>query len=282
VSQDIPENEEDFVALGWLHEQEDRDYLATGGTFTAPAVDRIPKIIDPSDAIAVRNQGHLGSCAGHGMTCGGNTVQWLESSGRTVVDLAPGFTYYMGQKRAGLSGDVGCTIAAVVDSACNDGMCREQTEPYRPEYDPSEVTERAIAEAAKHKMRRHVQLRTWAEVFAWLATGQGAVVIGTWWTEEMANVGPDGLLTGCGGQKLGGHCTCYFGYRDRKDDDGRNWLLQRNSHSKRWAKNGTAEVKPTLIDQLLEDNFTVMIGVTDLESYDQGPRRTAFLLDNPW
>jgi hypothetical protein len=224
------------------------------------------------------------NCTGHGMTCAGNTVVWLQSGGRNVIRLSREAAYILGQRKVGITGDQGCTGSGVVKAAMDDGLALESVCPYPSHYDPECITQAVLDDAAQRKIKKCCKLRNYDDIFRWIATGQGAVVYCIWWTEELAE-NTSGIITGCSGRRLGGHCVCLFGLSAKEDESHRQWPLLRNSHRPRgqwWGSGGTAAVSPAVIDEQMADNFTEAIGVTDLEDHRQGPGRLVFCSDNPW
>jgi hypothetical protein len=272
------DNTDDFdvVALGWRQDLEDYGAHAALPRFLIPPAYQRPEELDPSDRIPVYNQGKVGSCAGHGTTCAGDTCEWLQTAGKLFQHHSPAYSYYTGQKLAGITADEGCTIDAVAKAASEDyGLCLNDDCPYQPIYDPSCVTPEIIEKGRKRKFRRNVQLRTIEEMLNWLGTGQGAIINGFWWYESFAKFDTDGYIREISGQKLGGHCTCFFGYN-------REGFRHRNSHGPRWSKQGTATMALDVVTELFTDKFTIFRGVSDIDVPEDGPKRVDFVKNNIW
>ena len=125
----------------------------------------------------------------------------------------------------------------------------------------------------------HSILRSYDDVFQFLASGTGAVEIGIPWRGSFAN--NDGVVDVAAGGTYGGHDVAIVGYvADKKDDRGRKFLILANSHGRQWGNNGFALIAPRLFDEWGRDNYSEMIGMSDLEEYR--PRRVDWIQDSPW
>lgn len=251
--------------LGWRADLEDPEelvYYASDFEILAPF--HAPDSIDPRSWLSIENQGRMGSCSGHAMSTCCEVLNWIDTQGQ-VVQLSRMFAYLAGQKHCGLLGrDAGATISGSVKGAKENGICKEETFPYTGNYS-TDIPQRAHDEAADHKIKKHVVLRDYSQVYNWLASGVGVVHIGIPWKSSLADAG--GIIERSSGQTYGGHALAIVGYATKADSQGRKYPIMINSHSERWGENGTALVAPSLFDQWGRDNGSELIGVSDLEEF---------------
>lgn len=248
----------------WLGDEEDRAHLALTSVPLPELTYSAPEEIDPRKLFPnhrwVENQASQGSCAGHANTtiveyCLGIATQ------KEPVHLSRQYSYIMAQKKSGISGDRGSTIDGNVRVAV-DGIPREEFWPYTGRYhtSPPGGWEPCYEDAKNYRLAKHAVLRSYDDVFNWLASGTGAVNIGIRWGVPDAPVCENYRNSG------GGHAVALIGYTTRKDADGRNYILLLNSWGPNWGAGGFCEVAPKAIQQMLQSTYTVMIGMTDMQN----------------
>lgn len=255
----------DGDALGWLGDEEDRAFLAETSYefFGAPEGFTAPRTID-NDWIQCEDQKSVGSCAGHAISSCLEICNYYDTAGG-IVQISRMYCYLMGQRESGISGDRGATISGVVASAMKHGAPLESTFPYPGRY-VTTIPEAAHNEARGHKLLKHTKLRSYQEVFDYLATGTGAVIIGIPWVESLVN--SKGRIEAATGRSYGGHALAITGYTsDALDNKGRPYPIMQNSHGTAWGKGGRAIVAPHLFDAWGRDQYSEMIGVSDLQEY---------------
>jgi hypothetical protein len=258
-------------SLGYAIEHEDYEYLTEKGReFELVGAYTAPDQIDPSSWLCAnpKNQLRKNSCTGFGTTCAARITNWIGSEG-TQVDLSEDFTYLTGQKEAGIRGDNGGTIAAVVQATKKYGLCREETMPYSEQY-VTTVPREAFDEAGEHLIQSHTSLYSYEDVFKFLSAGIGAVVIGIPWVESLARHRGTDPVEEVSGQVYGAHCVALGGYSSRQDDRGDKYLLLFNSHGPEWGDRGRAEIAPNVVRRWANGQSNSMIGISDMQVYKAG------------
>lgn len=260
----------------WLGDEEDRHALAITSAPLPAFTYSAPEEVDPRKLFPqhrwAENQASQGSCAGHANT---NIVEFCIGIATQAdpVHLSRQMAYISAQKESGISGDRGSTIEGNVKVATTKGLCEESLWPYTGKYvtnPPGGSWDAVWQNAQKYRIAKHSVLRSYDEVFNWLATGTGGVDIGIRWGVPDAPVCESYRNSG------GGHSVAFLGYSKRKDDAGRNYLLLLNSWGLGWGDNGWCEVAPKAVEQMLNSSYTVMIGMTDM--VDIKPRPVDFTL----
>jgi C1A family cysteine protease len=251
--------------LGYRIDREDKQWLENRSqslTTLRGMVFSAPEEIDPRPWHRIENQKSMGSCQGHANSSVCEMCYHIATG--EVIQFSPMWAYIMTQKIDGLLGrDQGSTIAGGVKMAMILGSCPADVFPYPnpPKYS-TEIPEGAEEAAAPFKIRSHIVCKSYADVFAFLASGQGGVEIGISWGN-----GLQVNAEGCVEQYRpgpGGHAVSFLGYSKRKDGKGRKYLWLANSWSETWGDKGWAEVSPAAVDQMCADQWTVMIGMSDL------------------
>ncbi|MFO1019234.1 MAG: C1 family peptidase [Planctomycetales bacterium] len=255
--------------LGWRRDQERADFLAPlvrAFAFMAPG--DAPPVIDHRNWLQTENQGGMGSCAGHAGADCAQVCNWIATRGE-AVRMSRMFCYLTGQQESGLFGrDAGASISGVVSAMHKIGVPREETFPYPGVY-TTRIPQQAFQEAEEHRIRSVSPMQRYADCFAFLALGIGAIQIGIDWTSSLAN-DRTGVIDRVWGGTLGGHSLSLVGYSARRDDEGRQYLWMHNSHGKSWGNRGWAEVSPRVIDHwLLNFNSGEFLGVSDLAAYER-------------
>lgn len=236
-----------------------------------------PDEIDPRPWHRIENQGSMGSCQGHALSSVCEMAFHIATG--QVTQFSPLFAYYATQKIDGLLGrDHGSTISGGMQCSKQYGACPLDVMPYpNPVRYTGQFTPNAFDAAEPFRIRSHSMCRSYADVFAFLASGQGGVEIGIGWGDLTPN--SEGVIESYH-SGTGGHAVCFLGYSKRKDSQGRNYLWMANSWSESWGGNGWAEVAPGAVDQMCRASQTVMIGLSDLTT--PTPRRIKWADINPW
>lgn len=254
-------------ATGWRSDLESHVELqATAKVFSIANKFLAPEVIDHRAWLKIEDQGQIGSCAGHAMSSCCEVLNHIDTRGEKI-ELSRMWAYLIGQKHSGgnlLGRDAGATISGCVKGAKQEGICKEETFPYTGRYHTN-LTPEAAKEAGEHKVLEHVVMRSYQQCFDWLASGVGVIEIGVPWTESLART--NGVINGSSGQQYGGHALAIVGYSERKDQSGRQYLWMANSHGMGWGNQGWAEVAPDLFDRWCRDQYSEVIGVSDLEEF---------------
>lgn len=259
--------------LGWRFDLEDHDRLVDEASpFGVPDLLRAPEEI-LHEWLPVEDQGQLGSCRGFSGATACEVLNWIDTGGG-VVALSAMFVYLIAQDEDGLTGDVGSTIGGGVRAMNRRGVCREETFPYTGQY-TRQIPPDAAPEGQQHKLLRHVPIASYADGFAWLATGNGVLDLGILWTTELAD-NRSGVVENDRGAVLGGHAVVCIGYTRRKDSQGRNYLLIQNSHGEQYGRGGRIEVAPRVFDRWCRSPQCEVWGLTDLEEYTTAARPVDF------
>lgn len=232
-----------------------------------------PQSVDPRKLMRHDKQGSMGSCQGFSLS---NCVEYLWASiYGTLSDerqCSQLFCYLESQRFDKLLGrDSGSTIASGLKVAKDVGILPEKFLPYKTPYPTNAktlVTEGMRKEASRYKIRSWTWLKSYNDVFEYLASGYGAVHTGTLWNDSFYST--NGVLESVNLRGGGGHATAWLGYSERKDSAGRNYIWRLNSHSDAWT-----EISPKVIDQLFRHEYTSVVGVSDLS--DPTPRPIKWL-----
>lgn len=257
-------NEWDKLTGYWLGDEEDRGELLASAE-EMPDLSGLysePEEIDPRKLFPkhrwVEQQAAQGACGGHANT---NVVEYCcgIATGEDPVHLSRQAAYIAAQQVSGIRGDRGSTISGNVQVA-KRGLPPETIWPYPGRYVPTPpVSWEKIWEAGKpFQIAKSVVLRSYSDVYRWLSSGTGAVIIGIRWGV------PNAAVIESFSDRGGGHAVALMGYTKRVDRQGRKYLLLLNSWGSRWGSGGWAEVAPSVIDQMFRSSYTVMIGMTDM------------------
>lgn len=271
-----------FPVGGWRSDLEDRKFLDSLGSFDAAWMKRrrerlgipTPREIDPRNVLSlhrgdeydprdwlrVENQGPVGACQGFSLTSSVELAYNFEAS--SVVQLSPQYAYIMSQRKDGIRGDRGSTCTGGIRVAKEDGLPPEDVCPYPGRYS-TEIPEAAHAAAKPYRINTSVRLRSYNDVFEFLASCIGGVHIGIPWGVPNSAVVESYRAAG------GGHSVTLAGYSKRKDRDNRNYIWLINSWGRNWGNNGYAEIAPSVIEQMLRAGE--MFGLSDMTEIE--PRR---------
>ena len=223
-----------------------------------------PEEIDPRGLIRHDKQFNMGSCAGFSVTSNGEYIGtrlqgWKEHN--HDFQFSQLFAYLETQRIDGLLGrDVGSTIAGGLRVAREIGFLPLADLPYRTPY-PNDartlVTEAMRSKAGSSKIGSHSWLKSYDDIFNYLASNTGSCHTGTVWNDSF--YAANGVLERISLSNGGGHSTCWAGYSKRKDARGRNYLWRMNSHNDSWT-----EIAPSVIDALCSHQYTSIVGMSDL------------------
>lgn len=251
---------EDRVGL----ERESTPMLFGDGDFSAPDE------IDPRGKVRHDKQGGVGSCQGFSLANCGEYL-WAIQSGWNSYKSDHQFSsmamYLLSQEKDGLIGrDSGSTISGGLHVARNTGFVPEHLLPYVARYPSnarSVVTQSMRQAASLFRIRSHTWLKSYADIFRYLASGAGAVHTGTIWNNSFYS--SSGVLESVSLGGGGGHATAWLGYSRRKDSRGRNYIWRLNSHNDSWT-----EIAPSVIDRICQHSYTAIVGISDMST--PGPR----------
>lgn len=248
----------EFVS-GYRHDLENiAELKATAKPFACAAAADMPEEIDARPWITTENQGQVSSCFGHASSTVGEHCNWVKTGEKT--QLSRMFCYLMGQKRAGLFGsDQGCFIGPGVESAKQDGYCKEETFKYPGRYVTS-IPGEAVTEGKRHLMGAHVVHNSLEEMIQFAGRGIGGTIAGIPWYESFANCNSP-VIYELGGQFYGWHAIAFIGYDSQK----RPRLF--NSHGTGWGENGSAVVDRSVMERLFRTDGAIFIGVSDLQEF---------------
>lgn len=251
---------------GYRPDLEDHEFLAgldSGARMMSDLGEYQEVRLDPRDLIKVENQGQQGSCAGHSLS---SCLEWCYAiaTGGTILQLSRAMGYYEAQKLNNIVGDKGSTISAGVRLASETGLCEETLWPYPSSYNNARPRDwqGVLTNAKKYRIARAVKIRTYDEYRAFVGSGQGGVHNGISWGSGMNQAVVNTFTSGGGGHAIAGLCLS-----ERVDSQGRPYVWIINS----WGVNfgsreepGWQEWSPQFIEQALKNNWTEMIGLSDM------------------
>jgi Papain family cysteine protease len=267
-----------FPALGWRFDIEDHDKLVAEQTFFDHALFRAaapPPVLDPTPFLEVKNQHQLSGCAGWSGATNGEHLQWIKTGGSTIR-FSEMHHYITAQKRSNTFGtDDGATIDGSRQAMEQDGFALQQDFPDTGKY-VTTIPDQATKDGLLHLARKHAVLESYDAGFQWLATGTGTIQIGIPVGDGFMRC--TGVLTrdNMRGKPEGGHALAIVGYSARKDEQGRQYLILKNSWGPTWGVNGCCEVEPALFDIFCKSQQCEVIGITDLDAYEDAAGRLDF------
>lgn len=215
----------------------------------------IPDDVDASDSLTVNDQGPFNSCDGNA------TDKALERD----VFLATGekknfsarFSYLAARVIDGTNDqpDGGATIEGGAVAAHKMGRVLESEFPYwdyqnGEGFDPT-LPPHILQLGLQNCAQSIVRMPSMEACLRFLGTGQGAIVYGMWWTEELMNYGGGSapISHSFGTSTVGGHALCMAGYHTV---DGEKCPETWNSHGVRWGNQGRMIVRPNLMWQAIQ------------------------------
>ena len=223
-----------------------------------PSLFATPEEIDPRGWYRIENQGPVGSCQGQSLAA--VTEFAFRVALGDIEHFSAMWGYLRSQQYDGLIGrDVGSTLASGLKTATEDGMPPERVFPYPGRY-ITKIPREAADAAQPFRIQYHSVCRSYDDVFAFLAAGQGGVQAGMSWG---LTPNREGVIEAFG-RGRGGHAVAFLGYSRRKDRNEKNYLWMANSWGKDWGNDGWAEMSPDAVDAACRQRDTVMIGYSDL------------------
>lgn len=227
--------------------------------------------------IPVRNQGAFSCCVGGGLSgCfeHSNLVETGEFVRRSMWQA-----YISAQRACGMAGrDQGATLHGALKAAGEVGVCRDELCPMPSSYTTG-VSEKAIADAKKHK---HLTVtwdaRPWDKAVDW-ATNQNPILIGGLWTDRHSSINAHNPIekpSVYSGRSRGYHCrrVCGFIFID-----GKLYLQVQNTHGPNFGKNGISYIGEDTWAVLACDPYFVALIVGDTEEIE--PQRKSWLESKP-
>lgn len=207
----------------------------------------IPDNVEPGDTLTVNNQFNFNSCCGNAVDKALERDLFLTTG--KIVNLSARFSYLAARTMDGSNDgpDAGAMIESGALGSHRMGYTTEEAFPYwqnGEEFDPELPP--SIVELASHtKAFSIAKMNSMEDCLRFLGTGQGAIIYGIWWTQELANfTGSNVLGQSFGNTVVGGHALCMAGY---KTIDGEKCPETWNSHSIRWGNRGRMITRPNLI-----------------------------------
>jgi C1A family cysteine protease len=249
---------------GWLHDQEDWEYLATlpdespvlamRGTY-----DEVR--IDPRSVMKIENQGSVGSCQGHALSSVVELCSYI-ATGDTSLQLSRQFAYVETQRIDGISGDSGSTISGGIKLATTTGIPREELWKYSGRYENKRPAnwQDIVTDAAKYKVGKSYKMTSYDGVRTFLGSGQGGISIGISWGGEMDRA----IVNSFSGSGGGGHAIALLAMSDRLDVSGRPFVWMLNSWGSNWGNKGWSEWSPNAVEQMLRHRYTACFGLSDM------------------
>jgi hypothetical protein len=225
---------------------------------------------DPHIWHKTEDQGTLGSCEGHGLSSVMEGCNFLKNindlNNAKSFQLSALFAYYASQFKCHLQGeDRGATIWSGVQVAEEIGVCKNELMPYpNPPYYNWRLPNEALKDATNYKIGYHQKMNNYEDIFNFISLNQGFVIIGVVFNRYIANP-VNGYIFDFEPENGPGHCMCFLGYANEKDDQGNKFIWLANSYGVNgYGINGYAKVSSKAINKLLLHKFTVMYGLSDL------------------
>jgi len=177
------------------------------------------------------------NCQGHALSTVCEIAYYNASKG-DITQLSRWFAYVGTQKIDGIRGDQGSTISGGASLAKQYGICPEELYPYPTRYTYT-ITQDQYDAAKPYRLKTARRMETVDDVRNWLDGGMGGINIGVRW----------------GG---GGHAVAIV------ETEGSSFKVA-NSWGTSWGDNGYFTWTEREMSQKLRDNYTVAIGLTDME-----------------
>lgn len=246
---------EDWTAMQqWMQPEE--NILAMRGTYQEVSFD--PR--DLMQTAVIENQGQQGACQGHDLS---SCLEWIHAlqTGSMSVQLSRAYAYYETQRIDGIRGDNGSTISGGVKLAMSQGVPEESKWPYPSRYNNRRpgFFDDVLENAARYKIAESYKLTSYQSVRTWLGSGQGAISIGIRWGSGMSTPVLESFSAGGGG-----HAIALLCLSEREGSNGEPYVWMMNSWGARWGNKGWSEWSPDAIRQMMNHQFTVAIGMSDM------------------
>lgn len=254
---------------GYRRDLEDMGYLVAGSSapelYCTGNIDplNMGQPIGMIDVIKDENQYQLNSCAGNSGTTVQEGCMYHESKGSVRVQLSRMMAYITGQRKAGITGDRGATLAGVLQASKEGGVCLEEYAPYTGKYYTSFSAE-AIEDAKKRRLKAWSPVTTLEQIYEGLAKRVGGLYLGIAWTPECSQPA-NGCIERYSYQRAGCHAICIMDWTDKRDRSKRPYLRLFNSWGPQWGDRGTAHVAPDALRSMLESPLTVAYFLTEMD-----------------
>lgn len=247
------------VKWGWDYQNEDRQELARSSvTPVYGDVDlKTAKPLGVREWMRIENQKQLGACAGFSRSTVAELCYWLAT--KSVIQFSPMFCYITGQMIDGINGDRGSTISGHLKAAKQYGHCLEETMKYTGVYSRN-IPQAAYTEGLNFQCLNGSKLTAYKDVAAYIAQGTGAVMMGVIMTRQNGPVIEKWSFDG------GGHGMPWVDISERRDRNGNPYLLRPNSWGTTWGDDGWQEDSPYAVEQIINHQYSEVIGLTDMES----------------
>jgi hypothetical protein len=234
------------------------------------------------DILKTENQGNIGSCQGQSLTSVMEYCYYVATSRK--LQLSRWYAYRESQIIDGIRGDRGSTIAGGVQLARTKGVCTEDLCPYPSRY-TSQINPLGTASAAElerdasnYIIEGVVGINNINNASTFINAGLGGLHIGCAWNDNsfdgtvVERYSPRGAS--------GGHAWCIVGRGNLEDDLGTSFIML-NSWGKNWVNsdNGFKELMPLALQDLINDNQTVVVGLSDMKTSDMIPRKMDWVND---
>jgi C1A family cysteine protease len=237
---------------GWLPDLPDhRDRLYAS---IAPKLGTLPPKIDlRAGCSPVEDQGQLGSCTANALV---GALEFLEKKdGVAFTDLSRLFVYYNERAIEGtVNSDSGAFLRDGIKSLAKQGVCSEQSWPYKIASFKKKPPGACYTAARKHKILSYHRINSVDEMRTCLADGYPFVFGFTVYMSFLSKaVAQSGVLNmpGPNEQVDGGHAVMAAGY-----NDSRKRFLIRNSWNTDWGMKGYFTIPYAyLADRNLSDDF---------------------------
>lgn len=257
--------------LGWRPDLEDSAFLAwaTAPVFSIPSNFQAAPALSFRGILKVENQGDMNSCTGHGGSTGFESLIYQLNGG--FIQMSRMYCYLTGQRMSGIRGDNGATITGCVKGMVN-GLCTEDVFPYPSRYS-NFIPTSAVQQAKSHTILGHQKLYNYEEMWQWVSTGKGPIIVGFPWYDRVA--GSKGIIdeSSLAGSNPGGHCICIAGYTG-ESAYGAKMLDSINSHGRSSGDNGHFQWTNKALNKMAamrdrRGNYVAeFIGITNISGFD--------------
>lgn len=225
---------------------------------------------NPEGTLQIEDQQRTNSCVGHG----GSTImeRCYQLQTGNQIQLSRWYAYIMSQRIAGIRGDNGSTITAMVRVAKDHGVCREELWKFPGQY-VTDVPAGCDEDAKRFRIAATAKMSSIVDDQLFLGKNIGGLIIGVPWTRSF-DEHPELIERFDGGQG-GGHCVGIPFLSPRKDRNGDHYAWLINSWGLRWGKRGWKEISPAARASLYRHSWTEIWGISDME--DPRPRAVIHL-----
>jgi C1A family cysteine protease len=220
--------------FGWLPDLPDQRDLRY--SVVAPRLAALPPSVNlQADCSPVEDQGQLGSCTANALV---GALEFLENKdGVAFVDLSRLFVYYNERVIIGTVGeDSGAYLRDGIKTLAKQGVCREDTWPYKINTFTKKPPKKCYTAAKKHQIISYHRIDTIEEMRTCLGDGYpfvfGFTVYESFMSAKVAKTGKVNMPKQSETIK-GGHAVLAVGYNDKQKR-----FLVRNSWGEGWGKKG--------------------------------------------